>query len=180
MGAGPGPTSWETLAVRVHMWAGAGGGAGVPPERREGRTCVEHLAASAIPRTPPLLQAGGTPGPRTPFRMAEPSPSWEGSGVSPTRRGHLLDLVCELRPQRNLQLTRGPTHPQAGSRMQAKLTRLGAWVSHRHCTTRPGGQLGTGPTAAAGRLRGASPMFPARCPTVGTRMACSRDEHTVL
>ena len=63
------------------------GGAGVPPERREGHTCVEHLAASAIPRTPPLLQAGGTPGPRTPLRMAEPSPSWEGPGVSPTRRG---------------------------------------------------------------------------------------------
>ena len=57
MGAGPGTTSWETLAVHVHKWAGAGGGAGVPPERREGRTCVEHLAASAIPRTPPLLQA---------------------------------------------------------------------------------------------------------------------------
>ena len=27
------------------------------------------------------------------------------------QEGHLLDLVCELRPQRNLPLTRGPTPP---------------------------------------------------------------------
>ena len=85
------------------------GGAGVPPGRREGHTCVEHLAASAIPRTPPLLQAGGTPGPRTPLspcprvlvrfgghdlRSATPIRGWcEGASTRPDlRRVNLASL----------------------------------------------------------------------------------------
>lgn len=103
-GSKDGGGSWahqlgDAPSVPVHMWATAGAGEaqGCLQRKRGSHLCLAPCSLGHSP-DPRLLQAGGAPVPRTPLRMAEPSSSWEGLGDSPTRKRHLLDPVCELRP----------------------------------------------------------------------------------
>lgn len=158
-------------------WWGQGEAQGCPQRKRGSHLWLAPCSLGHSP-DPRLLQAGGAPVPRTPLRMAEPSSSWEGPGVSPTRRRHLLDPVCELRPQRNLPLTRGPTPPAGRFRAAGKAHRargMGELQTLHHTAQGTAGHRTRGCCRRA--LRSVSHV-PCTRPRVGTGMACSRDDHT--